>query len=207
MPAFDLCVSSLEDGMVNALTEALEYPAQVLTYGGQLDADNLRAALDDLIPLFPLFLISYGEGKDVEHPPTAPVPPTLPRFFIHRCTFAVYCVGDDARSEATRRAGVYKQIADCRDTLSGLQVKVVQGAETILINPEPFKPAGVEYIARLPELTAYAVLFDTYFRYTTPDRTTSGPLVQELVIDIENTYPKTYTGQLPGVVLKDSGAA
>lgn len=210
MPGFDFFVGGLEDGIAAALNAAITYPKQVAVYGGELDSENLRVALGDLIASFPLFLVSYGEGKDVESPPTPPVPPTLPRFFKHECSFAVYCVSDDARSEQDRRRsndavgiGVYKMIADAREALSGLQVKAAsaegEGAP-ILLNPEPLKPAGVEYIARMPGLTAYMVLFTTYFRYQTPDRSATGPLVRELVFEVKNT--EKGEANLPGVVVR-----
>ena len=90
-------------------------------------------------------------------------------------------------------------IADVRETLGGLKFTALDGAEPVLLNPEPLKYAGVEYLTRLPDLTAYAVHFDTYIRFEEKDRRQSGPLVREVVIDVENTYPKT-EANLPGVV-------
>ncbi len=202
---FDFFVAGIEDGMIAALKPAMPYVKEWGTYGGELDTEQLRRALGELTPRMPLVLVSYEDGEDVESPATAPLPGE-PRVFKHDCGFAVIVVSGDARGDLARRRGkgqdigAYKMIADAKSALDCLQFKVVDGDETVLLNPEPLKPAGVDYIARLPQLTAYAIHYDTYFKYLTPDRTTTGPLVQELIFEVENTYPKDGSN-LPGVVL------
>lgn len=191
--------------MIAALQAAMSYVKEFGTYGGELDSEQLRRALGELTPRLPLVLVSYGDGEDVESPPTAPLPGE-PRFFKHDCTFTVICCSGDARGDLARRRGkgndkgAYKMIADAKAALDCLQFKVVEGAETVLLNPEPLKPVGIDYIARLPQLTAYAIHYETYFKYTTPDRTTPSVLVEELIFEVENTYPKDGSN-LPGVVL------
>jgi hypothetical protein len=90
-------------------------------------------------------------------------------------------------------------VLDCRQFV--VQVPTEPEPKNVLLNPEPLKPTGVEYLARLPELTAYALHYDTYFKYVTPDRTTQGLLVQELIFGVDNTYEKGESN-LPGVALR-----
>lgn len=210
MRSFEFHVGGIEDGIIAALRAAVGtgapagYAKTIASYGGQLDADHLKKALSDITPMMPLFLVGYGDGEDVQSPATAPVPPTLPRYFRHDCTFTVFCCTDDARGEKARRrgkTGVYRMISDAWETLGGLQFVALDGQEQVVLNPEPLRPAGVDYIARLPNLTAYAVHFDTWFKHATPDRSVTGPLVQELIFDVENQYQKGEPPNLPGVIL------
>jgi hypothetical protein len=213
MRGFDFFVGGIEDGIVEAL-EPLHvksdggYVKTIASYGGELDSDNIKRALGELTPRLPIMLAAYGDGEDVESPATAPVPPTLPRLFRHDCTFTVLCCSGDARGERARRrgagssVGIYRMIADVWERIAGLQFKIMDGDETVLLNPEPMKPSGIEYLARLPQLTAYSVHFDTYFRYETPDRSKADPmLVRELVFEVDNTFEKG-DANLPGVVIK-----
>lgn len=203
---FDFFVLNIEAQMIQTLKNAVGTQAQggyvktVTTYSGELDAEQLKKALASLTPQMPLMLVSYEDGEDVESPPTAPLP-GVPRVFKHDCGFAVICVSNDARGENERRASIYKMIADVKRALDCIQLKALDGSETVLLTLDPLKPAGVSYIYRLPNLTAYGVHFETYFKYITPDRTVQGPLVQELIFEVENTFEKGESN-LPGVVLK-----
>jgi phage gp37-like protein len=214
MKPFDFTVGGIEDGIIAALTplKAVGNEAGYLktldTYSGQLDGEQLRRALDDLTPMMPAMLVAYGDGKDVEDPATVPFQGAA-RLFRHDCTFTVICLSDNARSEKARRrgavggVGVYRMIEDARARLGGLKlIAETDGSppEQIVLNGEPLKYAGVEYLARLPELTAYAVHFDTWFRFSEPDRGVVGPLAQELIFTVSNEYQKG-DRNLPGVVL------
>lgn len=207
---FSFHVGGIEDGMVAALAAYCEsYKPDVATYGGELDAKNVREALSQLESRFPLFLVSYGDGEDHLRSPLGPGV-GAPREYEHRCSFTVMCCSDNARGEQERRrgdgasVGVWDMIEDAQTALWRMQFAAVIGegetAETIILNPEPLNPAGVEYIAHLPELTAYAVHFDTHFVYATPDRREPGGQVQEIRIEI---FPSSgrYSGQEPGVVV------
>lgn len=210
---FDFIVGGIEDGIISTLGSALligiegGYVKKIDAYSGELDAEQLRRALSDLTPQLPLMLVSYGDGEDTLDPPTFPYQ-GAPRSYRHDCTFTVMCLSGNARSEKARRRGfgaspgVYKMIADSQRLLGGVKLKgVIAGTgNRVPLNTEPFRYAGVEYIARLPELTAYAVHFDTYFRFSEPDRSQPGQLVRELVITVENTFEKG-ENNLPGVVL------
>ncbi|HEX8090891.1 MAG TPA: phage protein Gp37 [Blastocatellia bacterium] len=207
---FDFIVGGIEDGIIDTLKAALlvtpqgGYLKSIEGYSGELDADQLRKALGDLTPRLPLMLVSYGEGEDTLDPATAPFQ-GMPRSYRHDCTFTVICVSGNARGEKARRrgsTGVYKMIADVRRLLGGVKLKgrVAGTDEMVTLNPEPFRYGGVEYIAQLPELTAYAVHFDTYFRHGEPDRSQPGQPVRELVITIENTFEKGESN-LPGVTI------
>ena len=209
---FDYIVGGIEDGIIAALSAALGveadngYVKTVASYGGELDSQKLREALNALTPRLPLMLVSYADGEDIEDPKTVPFA-GAPRFYRHDCTFTVICCSADARSDKARRrgsgssVGVYKMIADVRALLGGVRFTAIDGPETVRLNQEPFRYAGIEYLARLQELTAYAVHFDTYFRFSEPDRSQPGPLVEELVFTVENTFEKG-DSNLPGVVLR-----
>jgi hypothetical protein len=207
---FGQIVGGIEDGMMAALEAAVGvkseggYVKTIASYAGEMDRDTLKHAVDELTPRMPLLLIAYGDGKDVEDPATVPIG-GLPRFFRHDCTFTAICVSDDARGDKARRrgtaggVGVYKMIADVRSVLGGKVFSVTDDGDTIYLNQDPLQYSGVEYLARLPDLTAYACHFDTWLRFSEPDRTQPGQLVQELTLSINPLNPETNETNLPGV--------
>jgi hypothetical protein len=210
---FEFTVGALEDGVVTALNAALlknqapsGYVSEIATYSGEMATEQLIRALAGQVRRFPLILVNYAEGEDTPQPATAPVL-GQPRIYRHDCTLAVACASNDARGENARRRGaagakgVYHMISDVRETLGGLVIKAQDGEETILITREPLKCAGVENIVRLPEITAYVVYFETYLKFIEADRSAQGPLVQELVFTVDNTFQKG-DSNLPGVVLE-----
>lgn len=203
---FDFVIGGIEDGIMAALDTAVGvanegYVKAIASYGGELDGEQLKRALGELQSRMPLLLVAYGDGDDIEDPPTVPVAGE-PRCFRHDCTFTVVCCSADARGDKARRRGgkgVYKMISDVREALGGLTLIADVEGEQIRLNDDPLKYDGVEYLARLPDLTAYAVHFATYFRYSEPDRTEQGELVSELIFTVDNTYQKG-DSNLPGVV-------
>ena len=50
-------------------------------------------------------------------------------------------------------------------------------------------PTANEFIARLPNITAYAVPFDTYFKWSSKDRSGDGTAVTQLVLGVESLKP------------------
>lgn len=211
---FSYLVAGIEDGMVAALREyCAEYKPDVATYAGELDAKNLREALDSLSARFPLFLVSYGDGEDKLLSPLGPQV-GAPREYEHRCGFSVICCDDNARGEAARRrgasghVGVWQMIEDAQAALLRMQFVAViphegEDDEKIVLNTEPLNPAGIEHIAQVPELTAYAVHFDTAFVYRTPDRRTPGGHVSEIKIEIFPSTGATNTSR-PGVQVQEN---
>jgi hypothetical protein len=208
---FDLRIAGIEDGILNELDtlkvgQENGYAKTVASYAGELDAEQLRRALGELTPKLPMFLVSYGDGKDTLNPATSSLPGE-PRHYRHDCSFTVICCSGDARGDKARRrgvgdkVGVYKMIQDARWLLGGVRFFATIESQQVYLNAEPLRYGDVEYLARLPELTAYAVHFDTWFRFSEQDRTTPGTLVEELIVEVENTYPKGETN-LPGVVKK-----
>lgn len=218
---FDQVIAGIEDGMVNALTNAIGVQAEdgyvktIISYGGELE-ENLQRALGVLTPRMPAMLVAYTEGEDFLNPATQQVMPGEPRHFRHDCTFIVFCLDANARGEKQRRLGApgamgaYRMIGDAKSVLGGKKFRMLLGvlteegeelSEGTMLNGEPLRYAGVDHIGRLPEITAYAVRFDTWFRYSEPDRTQPGQLVDELIIDVENTFEKG-EANLPGVKLQ-----
>lgn len=211
MPGFDFFVGGIEDGIIELFTSLLSVQADppgylktVTTYGGELDETTLKKFVEELTPRFPLMLVCYGDGNDRLVPATSPAA-NEPRIWQHDCTFTVIACSDDARGElaqrrgAVNRPGVYQMIADARDLLAGRRFRRALGSEQVLLTCEPLRPAGVEYLARLPQLTAYAQHFDTYFKWTEPDRRPAGRLVDELIFDVSPLNEESGPGGLPGV--------
>lgn len=202
---FDFYVGGIEDSIIALLRERCEYARDVTTYGGELDEKNLREALQALESRFPLYLVSYFDGDDVDMGGLGPEI-GAPRQIMHKCSFAVVACDDNARGEKERRrgatgsVGVFQMISDARSALERMQFAITFEGETYMLNPEPLNPTGVVRIAHLPELTAYAQYFDTHFILFTPDRRAEGAQVQEIQIDI---YPDGAGGapQLPGVTV------
>ncbi|MGA9768278.1 MAG: phage protein Gp37 [Blastocatellia bacterium] len=213
--AFDFIIGGIEDGMIDALWQAVGrrkvddidvgYVKKIDSYGGELDSAKLREALSSLTPQLPLMLVSYADGDDTLDPAVVSHNGS-PRFYRHDCTFTVICCSGNARGEKARRrgatgaVGIYKMISDVRTVLGGLGIMAVLGTDSFLLNSEPLRFAGVEYITRLTDLTAYAVHFETWFRLGEPDRSQPGQLVHEVVFDVQNTFEKGESN-LPGVFL------
>jgi len=217
---FDFHVGGIEDGIIDLLTEAVGgadgYARTIETYGGELDGETLRKFNDELTPRFPLFLVAYTDGSDKLEPAQSAAFGE-PRTFQHDCSFAVFCCSDNARSEQARRrgangsVGVYRMIADVRKTLAGRLFRKRDDEEgvrwnlgplqagEVLLNLEPMRLAGVQFIARLPDLTAYGVHFETFFQYVEPDRRAEGRRVERLLIDVQSRGETGEPGGKPGV--------
>jgi uncharacterized protein DUF1834 len=211
MQNFEFFVGGIEDGIIELLNQLYGfrdgnpngYLKDVGSYGGQLDEKVLTAYIDELTPMFPLMLVAYGDGADKLDPATSPAYGE-PRIWKHDCTFSVICCDDNARGEKERRRGdagmpgVIKMISDTRDALAGRQFK----KDGELLTFEPIRLAGVEFIARLPQLTAYVQHFDTFFRWTEPDRRGETHDVEELIFTAGSTGGTKPPGTLPGVEIK-----
>jgi hypothetical protein len=73
-------------------------------------------------------------------------------------------------------------------------------APAVLLNTQPFKPVAVDYMAKLKDITAYAVHWMTAFKYVTPDRRPTRPLASDLVFDVHREDPTFGPGgNTPGV--------
>lgn len=199
-------ISGIEDGVIAALkVTAADYFGDVTTYGGELDKKDLKTALEELTPRFPLFLVSYVQGEDPHETATSPEP-GAPWEVRHDCTFIVICVDDDARGEEERRrgaVGVYRMLSDVDEALSHRQfVGILDDDETVLLNPGEFIPTGIEHLAHLPDQTAYARTFSTYFKYLTPDRRDPALPINSIEFEIDlSASAKRSANMLPGVHL------
>jgi phage gp37-like protein len=211
---FSFHVGGIEDGIVATLKEyCAAYKPDVATYSGELDAKNLREALSRLSPRFPLYLASYGQGKNTLRSKLGPEI-DAPHEVRHDCNFTVICCHDNARGETERRRGdgleigVWEMIEDALAALSRKRFVAVVEGEKIVLNHEPLNPwshpennlPDVEYMIQQPDLTAYAVHFDTYFVWVTPDRREEESLVKEIKIEV---FPGSGGRNLdrPGVTL------
>lgn len=210
MKDFNFYVGGIEDAML-ALLETELKPLGVktfATYSGELDSDNLKKAIGALSPKFPLVMVSYTDGKDINLPGQAAVL-GRPRTFQHECSFAVICAANDSRGDKARRrgasvggkaVGVYQMLAKVRAILSDAQWNVVVDDEKVLLNYKPLEPSATEFIARVPDVTAYAQIFDTYFKWETLDRRQAGIPVVNLTLDVDRlNAPAIPENNLPGV--------
>jgi hypothetical protein len=211
-PDFDFFLGGIEDAILQKLEAAMKDALGVkkfALYSGELsDPTQLKAAIAALTPQFPLVMVSYADGEDTDLLKTPSVKGE-PNVYRHDCTFVVICASNDARGiEAQRRgkAGVYKMLAAVRKHLSGLIIKANYQADEnspsvpVQLTLTPLKPLANEFIARLPNMTAYAVPFETYFKWSTVDRTEAGIAVSEIILNVESL--NTSSGQsehTPGV--------
>jgi len=210
-PDFEFFIGGIEDGIIELATQLYGfrennpngYLKTIDTYGGELDEKVLKEYIEQLTPMFPLKLVAYGDGGDKLAPATSPAF-NAPRRWRHDCTFSIINCDDNARGEKERRRGdggypgVIQMISDDREALAGRQLR----KEGILLTFEPLRLAGVEFIARLPELTAYVQHFDTYFEWTEPDRRSETTPVEELIFEVGSTGGLREPGKLPGVIVK-----
>lgn len=208
---FEFYVGGIEDAILQLLENEMK-PLGVktfATYSGELsDPAKVKEAIGALSPKFPLVLVSYGDGEDKQIPVVSPVLGE-PIPFRHDCSFIVICASADARGDSARRRGqlvgnkrigCYKMLSKVRETLSGLQIKAVCEGEEVLLTYAPLMPTANEYIARLPDITAYAVPFATYFKWLSKDRSEAGIAVEEFVLDVESLNTSgDQNNNLPGV--------
>lgn len=193
---FNFYVGGIEDVMLALIEQELK-PLGVKTfstYSGEMDSDNLKKALGTLKSQFPLVMVSYTDGKDIQLPRQAAVLGN-PRQFQHECSFAVICATNDSRGETARRRGAlvgskkigtYQMLSKTREILIDRRLKIRIENEDHLLTYDPLMPSGTEFIARLPDITAYAQIFDTYFKYQSVDRRDDGVPVSEFTLDVKN---------------------
>jgi phage gp37-like protein len=224
---FNDYVGGIETGILGVLiTELLKsadhpdrYLKEIGAYNGELDEKTLRANLEELQSRMPAMLVAYVDGNDQMMPATSPVG-GQPRSFRHDCTFTVICCAEDARGRTAQKqgapggTGVYRMIADVRSKLGGLwlirrgeQIVTRAGDRRLqdgeqLLTFSPLTIAGVDYLARLPDITCYGVSFETYFNWTEPDRRGAGTAVSELAFEVASTGSAEDQGALPGVNVK-----
>lgn len=205
LPTFEEYIGGIEDGIV----EALRAPAEALgvtkvsTYSGDLDAENLKRSIAGNATEFPKIMIAYGNGNDIIDPKNQAVYPGKPIHFRHSCWFTAIVASNDARSEKIRRRGdglvpgTYGLMNLVRQRLTGLTIK--SGSQMLTF--EPLRPLATDNILRIPNVTAYALIFGTYFRWKWEPTITPGVEVTDLFIDVEglNQHPSNYTQELPGV--------
>jgi hypothetical protein len=139
-----------------------------------------------------------------------------PRVFQHNCLFSAIIVSNDTRGELARRRaktetggvipgaiGLYQMMGEVKAAIDDLQFYVSDpnaNGGMVRLNTQPFRPVAVDYMAKLPDITAYAVHWETAFKYRTPDRTPQYPLVKDLIVEVTNTesFDNTHPGA-PGL--------
>lgn len=206
---FEFYVGGIEDGIIEILTEAMK-PLGVkefATYSGELDSEQLKKAIGALTPRFPLVMVAYSQGEDVQSPVTSKVF-GKPIHFRHDCEFLIVCASADARGDkaqrrgslvGTKKLGCYTMLAKVREVLTGLQLKTSVADEEVLLTYQPLVPVANEFIARLPNITAYAVPFQTYFKWSSADRSVAATEINELVLGVNKNNTTVLPDESPGV--------
>ncbi len=189
----------LKDGNPELNQAGMTGVKEYATYSGELNREDLIAALKSLAPRFPLVLVAYGSGKDKRKAATGLDGDAIE--IEHTCGFVVIVASNDLRGQKQRLTSAYQMIGEARQLLGGVQFEIaVEGADELL-NHSPLVPAGVETITRLPDLTAYAVHFETSFHELLADRRINAVgTADEITLDIEpikNDIPPT--ANVPGV--------
>jgi hypothetical protein len=202
----DLDFEFYAGGIEDRILEVLKTPMQAIgvkgftTYSGQLDSpDDLKRAIATQTLQYPFVMVSYAGGEMVKDPPTAPV---LGRslHFRHDCSFGVVVADDNPQGEkARRRNKAYQMISVVWNTLTGVRLKKLVAGEQILLNTSVLEP--VENIPiLLPDITAFGIVFDTAFKWSSPDRTVGGIDVEELIVGVDSINPlQVPESNLPGV--------
>lgn len=72
------------------------------------------------------------------------------------------------------------------DTLAGLRLNVTIEDVKHLLTIEPLTPTAIEYVAKMPNMTAYAVIFETAFRWSSPNRAPETTDVTEMILGIDS---------------------
>ena len=225
---FDTHVGGIEIGILGVLISKLlknsehqdRYLKEIGLYNGELDEKTLRETLHEMQSRTPAMLVAYIDGEDKLMPATSPVM-GQPRTFRHDCTFTVICFAEDERGRTEQKhgaaggsPGVYRMIADARRELGGLwflrrgeNVRAREGDEKLLdgdelLTADPLTVAGVDYLARLPDITCYGQNFTTRFNWTESDRRGDPIDVSELIFDVQSLNAGEDVGALPGVIVK-----
>lgn len=211
MQDFNFHIGGLEDAILALLkAEISDGVNHFALYSGELsDGDKLKQALSALAPRYPCILVAYADGIDVQDPVTSATANAVTRgkslHFRHDCSFVVICISNDARGENARRRGVqtklgtYQMLSRVREILSGLQFAVEIDDKKVLLNHKPLMPTAVEFIARQKSVTAYSQAFETYFRYSTLDRSAAGTNVETVELNLA-AEPQNVAGEnTPGV--------
>jgi phage gp37-like protein len=202
---FQFYVNGIEDAVVAALQAKVgEYAGDISLYSGELDeAPKLRDALAALANRFPLFLVTYTEGKSTRETQIAPGQ-GAPWSVRHDCTFLVIVADDDARGEDKRRRGAYNMASEVLAALESRQfVYVTEENEKIVLTPGEFISSGIEHIASYPDVTAYAVPFQTYFKYLTPDRRPQAQAIDSIVFEFNPLNQHRDAPGAPGVTVSN----
>jgi len=183
---FNFYAGGIEDGIL----EVLQAPMKAIgvksfaTYSGQLDSpDDLKAAISQQMLRYPFTMVSYAGGESKRDPPTSPVF-GKPLHYRHDCSFAVIVADDNPTGEkARRRSKVYQMISIVWNELTGVRLKKRIDDVDYLLNTQIFEP--IENIQiRMPNITAYGIVIDTAFKWTSPDRTDEGIDVTEIVVGV-----------------------
>lgn len=209
----DFILGGIEHGIVSVLKAVIQaygipdFEKRAKLYEGELDElelarderSGLRQAIARITPILPAFLVGYGESTgDKNFPVEATLrDESIPLKFD--CSFGVVACALDW--DGKRGIGVRRMLSDSLDALAGRFFELATAAgEIVTLNSSPLLPSAdsPRFIARLPELTAYAWSFETSILYDTPDRTTS-KTISEIDFTLESVNASAPRIYLPGI--------
>lgn len=204
---FNFYAGGIEDGILEVLTTPMRAIGvkSFATYSGQLDSpDDLKAAISQQLLQYPFTMVSYAGGESKRDPATSAVM-GRPLHYRHDCSFAVIVADNNSQGEkARRRNKVYQMISIVWNELTGVRLKKEIDDVEYLLNTQVFEP--IENIQiRLPNITAYGIVIDTAFKWTSPDREAAGVDVSEIVVGVNalnNAGKRRLLPELPGVTTK-----
>jgi hypothetical protein len=192
MPEPNLDFSFYAGGIEDGILEILEAPMRAIgvksfgTYSGELDDEKkLQEAISTQVLKAPWLLVAYAGGESFNDAPTAKVAGKS-RKHIHHCTFSLVVADDNPQGEkARRRNKVYPMISVVWDKLIG--VRLIKQVEEVQyqLNVDPFDEPDVLRI-KVPNVTAFAVVFDTEFRWSSPVPTTTEVAVEDVIVGVNS---------------------
>ena len=186
---FEFYVGGIEDGILEVLTAPMKAIGvkTLTTYDGQLDSpEALREAINRSDLQYPFVMVGYAGGENVRDPATSTVHGAA-MHFRHDCGFSVIVADDNSLGQRQRRRGkCYPMISLALEKLTGLRLKKQVEDDQYLLNTAVFDPVEVIPIAKLPDITAYGIPFETAFKWSSPDRSVEGLEVEEIVVGVNS---------------------
>jgi len=184
---FEFHVRGLEDAIVETLSTSGNFGrSEIDLYQGELSsAEDVRKALGNQARRFPLILVAYGSTGKPELSPATGTAYGSPRTYSMPCSITILALDRVTRGTEERSTrGVYALLSDAMEAITDRHFYATRGGvpvlnetsiesqldELVLLNKQPMVIEGIDYLARIPNAVAYALIFSTAFDFTSTDR-------------------------------------